>query len=947
MLTSRTRAVVVFFSVSAFCVPAFAQAPPAPFIGQNFESINSATTNSLGNTAFEPPDPNGAVGLKNYVQFNNGSFTVFRKDGTKVQQMNAGAFFTAAGISVSTNNVSDPHLLYDYVNQRWIACMISTSETTNNRILIARSDTNDPTGTWKAVAVTANTITESGGSGSTRFGDFPTLGMTNQNVAIGTLNFTSTGALAGTISLYNIPKADLYAATPTTANLSSFDRSSTSGAGPGFVISPTVNYSATSGPAMPVLGNLSAGGSNILRTTLSGVGGAGATFTGTAAAPSTTIAVTSYSTPPNAQQPSPNPGGHTIDTGDDRISASSIQQGNLLYSVFGTSLNSRSAIRFTVVNEANNGVVFQTTLAESGADYFYPSVGVNNAGDVVIGFGITRTSSSNPNMFAGGAVITGSTADFSTWNFNTATVLVSGQAAYTGSRWGDFSTTTPDPADPGQFWTTQEFETNDGATRWATQASEIILPKTGEVRWKSAASGTYATATNWFGGVAPGATDHVIISRQSATNYTLTMPSASTTADRLSVRQGPVTVSIPSGGSFTLANTGTGTPSLSVVEFAGDGSLTVTGGGTLTTQNALVAGLIGGTGTLTITGAGTTWTNAGNVTVGGTATASGGTGALAVQSGANATIGGTLTLWRSDAAVNVSGGSTLAVAALTNAAGTNPTVTIGTGSTVQVAPGGGATFSGFLAGAGQFVKDGAGNFTLTGANTLAGNVVINAGTLALSGSGSVAASPVLQVGAGATFDVSGLTGGANFDGARFRLASNQTLRGGGTVQGSVAVAATSAIAPGTPSTPAALTITSDLVMSPTGAYTVKLNGATPGTGYDQVLVNGAVNLVNPNLNVSLGGGYTPAATDKLFILVKSGTNPIVGQFNSAGEGATITITGGFQATISYVGDSGTGQLVGGNDVVLFNFAPVPEPGTVLGLSAMVLFAVRVVRRRAA
>jgi len=106
-----------------------------------------------------------------------------------------------------------------------------------------------------------------------------------------------------------------------------------------------------------------------------------------------------------------------------------------------------------------------------------------------------------------------------------------------------------------------------------------------------------------------------------------------------------------------------------------------------------------------------------------------------------------------------------------------------------------------------------------------------------------------------------------------------------------------------------------------------------------------VTLVTPDLNLSLVGSYTPAGADKLFILVKSGINPIVGQFNNAGEGATVSIAGQYRATISYVGDSGTGQLIGGNDVVLFNFVPVPEFGTVLGLAAVVLVGARGIRRQ--
>src|SRR5262249_4074791 len=154
-----------------------------------------------------------------------------------------------------------------------------------------------------------------------------------------------------------------------------------------------------------------------------------------------------------------------------------IRQGNLLYmaNVVNSSTN-RDAIRFTVVNTTNNAVVFQTTLSEANADYFYPAVAVNPSGDIVIGMNLTRTSG-NPNgtQDVSSAVIVGRTSDFTTWTFNNPTILASGTSSYTGSRWGDYSATTLDPADPGIFWTTQErTQTSSATSNWGMQITEVI-----------------------------------------------------------------------------------------------------------------------------------------------------------------------------------------------------------------------------------------------------------------------------------------------------------------------------------------------------------------------------------------------------------------------------------------------------------------------------------------
>ena len=58
------------------------------------------------------------------------------------------------------------------------------------------------------------------------------------------------------------------------------------------------------------------------------------------------------------------------------------------------------------------------------------------------------------------------------------TLLKTGAASYQNqdatsvSRWGDYSATSVDPADPNRFWTIQMYPVN--AKTWATQITEII-----------------------------------------------------------------------------------------------------------------------------------------------------------------------------------------------------------------------------------------------------------------------------------------------------------------------------------------------------------------------------------------------------------------------------------------------------------------------------------------
>lgn len=258
---------------------------------------------------------------------------------------------------------------------------------------------------------------------------------------------------------------------------------------------------------------------------------------------------------------------------------------------------------------------------------------------------------------------------------------------------------------------------------------------------------------------------------------------------------------------------------------------------------------------------------------------------------------------------------------------------------------------------GGITKLGTSTFVLSAANTYNGPTAVNAGTLQLSGNGSIASSPTITVTSPGTLDVAGVSGGANFTAAgvfptgRFSLASGQSLQGNGAVTGAVGARDGSAISPGTtgPTNAGNLTVTGDVAFqSSASTFQVTLNGTTFGTGYDRLTVAGAVVLNSATLDASRG--YSPAPTDLLFIIDNDGADPVVGTFTISGQGAlaqggSFTING-TTAYISYQGDRLMNQPFGGNDVVIL-FTPVPEPTTVLGVAAAALGLVTLIRRRRA
>lgn len=228
---------------------------------------------------------------------------------------------------------------------------------------------------------------------------------------------------------------------------------------------------------------------------------------------------------------------------------------------------------------------------------------------------------------------------------------------------------------------------------------------------------------------------------------------------------------------------------------------------------------------------------------------------------------------------------------------------------------------------GTLTKLGPGKLTLTGENTYTGNTTVSAGTLALDTTGSIAASPVINVAALATLDVSTVTGG-------FTLGTAQTLAGSGTVAGNVTLAAGANLSPGT--SPGNLTFTGNLDLTATGGGSGGDLVFELGTLSDLVTLTGGTLSIGSSLGFNdfaftAGAGFG-IGTYTLF----DSSAPIVGTLDSA------NLTG-------LIGALYTGTLEfadGGNDIVL-TVEAIPEPSTLVlaGLGVLGFAGLHLRRRR--
>jgi hypothetical protein len=202
-------------------------------VNSNFLAIWGAYNSVAGRESpYTPPDNNGDVGTTQVIVTANCRMKVFTKPSatataqttatgtstttlTSILNLNLNTFFANSAKGITA--ISDPHVRFDRLTQRWFIVAIDVDHLTaakgyDNYCCIAVSD--GPTITASSNFTFFYFNRASSGGSTNDFYDYPTLGIDNTSLLIGGNMFTNASSFSGS-SIWVVNKADLVAGTLT------------------------------------------------------------------------------------------------------------------------------------------------------------------------------------------------------------------------------------------------------------------------------------------------------------------------------------------------------------------------------------------------------------------------------------------------------------------------------------------------------------------------------------------------------------------------------------------------------------------------------------------------------------------------------------------------------------------------------------------------------------
>ena len=424
-----------------------------------------------------PPGPHGAVGLNKVMSTLNSNYTIQDKtSGTVLSNVSTQSFWASTGAT----GVFDPKTLYDPYNNRWLLTAVSNRQSATSSILVGISQTSDPSGNYNLYRYDVD-------SGDALWADYPCIGF-NKNwlvISVNAFSISNNTFSQGRVLALDYP-------TLRAGTFSGLYFTGISNAGGGFSMQPAVTYSATEETEY-LVSNLNSGLATYRFFTITGTPSQPALSNGV----TKTNALGGWTQPGGETLPqAPETGGtgtRKIESRDARIINAVFRNGSIYFSqTVGLPAGrtpatiDRTAAQWVQANVTGDflqgGRIEDPTATPTngGKWYAFPSLSVNGAGDVLMGF--TQFAS---NQFASAGYSFRAATDAS-GTMREPVVFKAGGGYYekTGSgtvnRWGEYSNTAIDPANDRDLWTIQEYAaapvgTGNGSGRWGTWWARVAL----------------------------------------------------------------------------------------------------------------------------------------------------------------------------------------------------------------------------------------------------------------------------------------------------------------------------------------------------------------------------------------------------------------------------------------------------------------------------------------
>ncbi|HMQ49395.1 MAG TPA: T9SS type A sorting domain-containing protein [Saprospiraceae bacterium] len=401
-----------------------------------------------------PPDPTGDVGRDYYLQSVNATFIqVFDKMGNAVTApISANTIWSTIGFS----SAGDPIILYDQEANRWYM----TEFPFGNRLLVAVSETADPTGSWNAYNFS-----------TPNFPDYPKYALW-PNALVVTTNEQGPGSLPA----YFINREDLLNGEPTVM-IQRLVLPGVSG-GPGFQVATPVDWSGINAPpanANPMILTLSDdawGGSaqdqvNVFSIDLDW------NTPGNTTVSQTSLVTTPYDTYPCAATGFgfaciPQLGGGGIDGLPEVIMHQSHYRNfggheaivlNFITDAAGG--GNVSGIRWMELRRTpgNDWSVYQegTYAPDDGLHRFMGGIAMDGAGNIGLAYSVSSSTTYAGLRFTGRRA-SDPLGEMSVDEYE----ITPGFSTNPGDRYGDYAQMSVDPADDRTFWFTGEYRRSNG-----------------------------------------------------------------------------------------------------------------------------------------------------------------------------------------------------------------------------------------------------------------------------------------------------------------------------------------------------------------------------------------------------------------------------------------------------------------------------------------------------